>query len=278
MSLATWETQFDRLSVSQQEAFPVHLLACIAHMVAKPPIFGYQESRSELTHHTKEGLMTATRITLAMGLAWLAVEVSAAPFVNLDFEDAVVPGDLLPGWEVNNLGPSYNIACLGSSCVSVHDAGSPSADPSIPLQGTYSVFLQAGTDGANGDPPLIPASITQTGDMPVGAKTIELLSTAGPNFDPFISFENLVVAFDGNNIPLTNIGTVGNVVTLSGDVSPYAGMTGELLVGTLTPDDDGAELWAWVDAVSITVVPEPTSVTTCLIAATFVGLAYRRRI
>lgn len=202
----------------------------------------------------------------------------AAPFANLDFEDATVPSDPLPSWSVNNLGPIYNLACLGSSCVSVHDVGSILADPSVPIEGNFSVFLQGGTSGASGDLPLIGAAISQTGDVPAGAKSIRLLSTENEGIDAVTGYENLRVSLDGSNIPLISLGTVGEVVTLGGNVAPFAGTTAELVISTVDPVIDGPELWAWVDAVSFSTeaIPEPSAGWLIGIASSLVYLGSRR--
>jgi hypothetical protein len=200
----------------------------------------------------------------------------AAPFANLDFEDAVVPGNVLPDWTVNNLGPSYNVVCLGSSCVSVHDMGSPA-----PLEGSFSVFLQGGTSGAMGELPLIGASISQIGDVPANAKSIQLLSTTGGvSNDPFISYENLRVTLDGASVPLILLGTVGDLVTIGGNIGAYAGTTVELEISTVTPQIDGPELWAWVDAVSFSsiAVPEPGGLVWCAVGAIMLMRCGRRRV
>jgi hypothetical protein len=180
-------------------------------------------------------------------------DASSAPFANLDFEDAVVPGDVLPDWSVNNLGPIYDLVCLGSSCVSVHDTGSPA-----PLEGSFSVFLQGGTSGDSGALPLIGASISQTGDVPGTAKSIRLLSTTGDILsDPIISSQNLRVSLDDTNIPLVALGTAGDLITVGGDIAAFAGTTAKLTISTATPEIDGPELWAWLDAVSFSSAPVP---------------------
>lgn len=207
--------------------------------------------------------------------------VLAAPFANLNFEDAVIPGDPLPSWSVNNLGPIYNLACVGSSCVSVHDSGSILADPDIPLEGAYSVFLQGGTSGDSGALPLIEASITQSGDVPANAKSIRLLSTVDQNPDPITSYQNIQVSLDGSLVPLVLLNQTGDVVTLGGNIGSFAGATAELEIATITPQQNGPELWAWVDAVSFSdvAVPEPASSTAALLACFLlvVGSLRKRR-
>jgi hypothetical protein len=211
-------------------------------------------------------------VVVILMVAWISAGTGyAAPFENLNFEAAVPPGDSLPNWSVNNLGPIYNVACLGSSCVGIHDVDSNLLDPNIPIEGRYSAFLQAGTSGNSGALPLIPASITQTGDVPAGTQSIRLLSTTPAGIDPLISFENLRVSLDGNNIPLLQFSTVGDLVTLAGDVSAFAGLTAELVVSTDTPVQGGPELWAWVDTISFSTEPVPEPATSVLLVALICG-------
>lgn len=68
-----------------------------------------------------------------------------------------------------------------------------------------------------------------------------------------------VLILDGSNIPLVSVGTVGDVVTLGGNVASFAGTTAGLVISTVTPTLDGPELWAWVDSVSFSseAIPEP---------------------
>lgn len=200
---------------------------------------------------------------------------AAAPFANLDFEDANPPGDVLPNWSVNNLGPIFDLVCLGSSCVSVHDMGAPA-----PLEGSFSVFLQGGTSGDSGELPLIGASISQTGDVPNTAKSIRMLSTTGGvSSDPLTSFENLRVSLDGMNIPLITLETAGDLVTVGANIAAFAGTTAELTISTAVPEMDGPELWAWVDAVSFSSlpVPEPSGLVLGALGTTILLQTARRR-
>jgi hypothetical protein len=200
---------------------------------------------------------------------------SSAPFGNLDFEEAVVPGDALPNWSVNNLGPIYDLFCLGSSCVSVHDTGSPA-----PLEGGFSLFLQGGTSGDSGDLPLIGASISQTGDVPGTAKSIRMLSTTGDvSTGPITSFENLRASLNGTDIPLIPLGTVGDIITVGGNIAAFAGTTAALTIATTTPEMDGPELWVWLDAVSFSSVPvpEPSGLVISALGTVILLLTARRR-
>ena len=148
---------------------------------------------------------------------------SQGTFVNLDFESPVLPliGDgfsqvpitnALPGWTGYINGNAvdrvlYNNISLGGSSVSLLDSLSP-FPALVPIQGNYSVYLAAG------------AGIGQTGQIPNGAASLVFLSK------PFSAFN---VSFGGQLISMLQSGTSGNNIIMAGDISRFAGQTGELL-------------------------------------------------
>lgn len=196
-----------------------------------------------------------------------ATTARSAPFTNLNFEDAVLPGDLLPGWDSTGMLVNLNNVCLGSACVTLSETS---------IEGDYSVFLQGGTSTRTGDLPLVGAFISQTGDVPVSAKSITLLSLLPDSpFSPIISYENLQVSLGGSDVPLVPLEVTGNVIKLGGHIEAFAGDNTELVISTLTPELGGDELWAWLDDIQFSDqrVPEPSSLLLLLGVATVWALS-----
>jgi hypothetical protein len=146
-------------------------------------------------------------------------------FVNLDFEDANLSGysagsvpaaDAIPGWTAYIGGTpltniNYNIRTSGGIEVSVIGANSGSI-----IQGNYYVYLQ-GTGGVVANEV---ASIGQAGTIPVTAQSLIFRGD-------IYNFE--VVSFNGQELPLSEIGSGSNYTIYGADISAFAGHTGQLL-------------------------------------------------
>ena len=104
----------------------------------------------------------------------------------------------------------YNTVTLGAAAVSIQGPGS--LFPAI--QGNYSVGLQTTFPDAQ-----LTAAIGQTGLIPLDSRSLIFLT--GP-----ASF--LEVSFAGQHIPFVQIGAGPNYVVRAGDISQFAGQTGEL--------------------------------------------------
>jgi hypothetical protein len=165
---------------------------------------------------------------LVNGLALLlsvAGALGQGNFVNLGFESARIildptspyyPGavqasNAIPGWTllggVANPDVLYNDVSLGAPAVSIHDTGDSEGFP--PIQGNYSVYIQ-GLDSTTG--------IAQTGQIPANARSLTFLSY----------FTRVDVTFNGQAIPYGIIGTGPNYTIYGGDISAFAGQTGQL--------------------------------------------------
>ena len=154
---------------------------------------------------------------------------SQGTFRNLDFESANVPfvpsgqfgADVsisqgLPGWTafygsspVNTI--FHNNMTLGGAEVGILG---PAWDPSGILQGSYSVLLAQSTAGQP-----TTAAIAQTGLIPSTARSLTFFTSGSAIFQ---------VTFAGQVIPLAQIGSGPNYIIEGGDISQFAGQTGEL--------------------------------------------------
>jgi hypothetical protein len=146
----------------------------------------------------------------------------------------------------------------------LNSAGSPK-----PLDENYSVELSA---YANAPPDLFKtSSISQTGDVPAGAKSIQFLMLV---FDPTATHvqSNPLVTLNGNVISLVPIATNGNVLTLAGDVSAFAGTNAQLTIeaaGTPGGSSFTSENYFELDDIvfSPNPVPEPAGITLLFLGA-----------
>ena len=212
--------------------------------------------------------MNVIKIAAVTGLLLLAGQQgnSQETFVNLDFESVIpfppldengrVPiTNALPGWtgSINGNGVDRvyydNVPLSGGPFITLVDSLTPFFKP---IEGSYSVFLKSGT--ATG---FIPAAIGQTGQIPSAALSLLFLMA-----DPYLG-----VSFAGRPIPLVQFGTSGNYTVVGGDISMFAGQTGELLfIGT-----------GFFDDIQFSNRPIPEPSTFCLfgLGALLLGLRFR---
>ena len=159
-------------------------------------------------------------------------------FANLDFENALLPlipdagslipiTDALPEWTAyingNPIGQvMYNGIYLSYPTVALIDSRARYFPP--PIQGNYSVYLKSTSDIG-----FISAAVGQTAQIPSGALSLSFLIGDNAGFG---------VSFGSQVIPLVQFGTSGNNIIMAGDISMFAGQTGELrFVGTGLFDD-----------------------------------------
>jgi hypothetical protein len=144
-------------------------------------------------------------------------------FANLNFEAANIPANTpdgvvvtvtqaLPGWTVlSGGGVGYNFETLGGAYVSLFG---PSYGA---IQGNYSASLVG--QFFPEQPPYLSAAIGQTGQIPQDAQTLIFWASPG---------NSLQAAFDGQMLPLIQLGSGANYVVEAANISSYAGKTGQL--------------------------------------------------
>ena len=188
-------------------------------------------------------------------------------FQNLSFENPRLPlilgpdarlsaADAIPGWTAY-IGENqvdrviYNTFALDLATVSLQGPGSDLT----PLLGNYSVYLRGPSQFV---PPGNPA-IAQTGQIPPDAKSLVFITGLSYAFN---------TTFAGNAIPLVQIGATPKYVILSGDVSAFAGQTGELRFSG----------GGFLDAIhfSSSAVPEPSVLGLTILGALILGWRWRR--
>lgn len=187
-------------------------------------------------------------------------------FQNLDFESAFnlptpnpassavfVPfTNALPGW-VGYVGTNiqsqamYNGISLGGALVSLVTSNTSISAIGV-LDGNYTVTLDTGEYG----PPLPtwPVAIAQIGALPEDAKSV-LFFGAGQLAG------NLIVTFEGQIVPYYELEAGPNYELYGGDISQFAGMTGELRF-TEQPNTSPLVI-AYLDDISFSpeAIPEP---------------------
>lgn len=145
------------------------------------------------------------------------VAIAQTGFTNLGFENpqlplasVMPPQQAVPGWYVYvpNGCVFYNTMSLGGTALILHDRNSPIASPLI---GNYSLELYDGVDGET-------AAVWQIGTIPLGAKSVRFVASS---LDP-------VVSFGGHALVAERAIASPGFSLFAADISPFAGLTGEL--------------------------------------------------
>ena len=186
-------------------------------------------------------------------LAAASARVTAAPFVNLDFEQATVPpgtgatiaaSSAFPGW-TPRIGTSvqssvnYNYPGIGESAVVLYDDWILGA--TAVLDGQYSALLIP-TQASNS------ASLAQSGDVPGDTKSL-LIRGAQNRPAPVVTLNGTPIAL----VVVDPSSTIFEPVVYGGDIAAFAGETAEMRISS------GASILAADSIVfSPTAVPEPS--------------------
>ena len=212
------------------------------------------------SHNLKHPIMAGA---LLMLLNFRSLQ--AQQFQNLDFESPWHNGQIA-GWTASwynqytdpNLptGPTSYIEPATANNLDVNIVQLVNGAGGIaPIQGTQSLFLEATPYGGPGY-----VSISQTGTVPVGTKSIDFLvqnpwGHANGSGTTVYDAPELGVSFAGNTLvlePLSNPAT-GGVVEYAADVSAFAGQTGVLSISAIDGPNQTMngvhEDWAVIDSV-----------------------------
>ena len=227
-----------------------------------------------------------TIIGVFAGAGIIVMSGKAQEFQNLDFESAlgspinnVVNGFYnLPGWSVNTVGDQsgassggvfYNSSILDGTDAYIVPVGGydvlPGSDghygsvPSFgPLDGDQSLALYV--SGYNAPASI---SISQTGTIPNAQSSISFLLGFFNTYDlPFsqnpLSYFSLSI--NNQNVPLVVTSVNGQVLTVAGNISQWAGQTVALSIADTVAIEQG-EAFGVIDDVAFSpvAVPEPTT-------------------
>ena len=215
-------------------------------------------------------MKTIVAKTLTAVAILLPAKLYSQGFVNFNFEQATVTqadppltsyiyaSGAVPGWScyIGGVPQSiigYNTVSLGGASIFLTDINS---DGLSPLQGAYSVLLEGSWFGTP-----TAASIGQVGQIPLDA--VSLLF--------YLSLDsNLQVSFDDQIIPLIQIDSTANYVIMGGDISPFAGQTGQLLFTALP--NGGYGMFDNIQFSNIP-VPEPGTWSLLALGVTLMGFS-----
>jgi hypothetical protein len=205
---------------------------------------------------------------------------AAAPFTNLDFEQAtVVVNDPMfglldwdlafPGWEQLDPFVNYGTPHVGMTrLVMLAEAGGPEPWSPPAVSGQYSALIRNGAGEDAED-----AWLAQTGDVPVAAKAIEFL----------VDGDEPEVYLGGVQLSLVEIDEPGFIRRFAANVVPFAGATAELKFlypGNPNFDPDGINYKGGIlDDIAFTqrIIPEPSTWVMALLGLVAAFAFSRRR-
>ena len=158
-----------------------------------------------------------------------------------------------PGWTVSDSGGNpdlqvyYNGISVGAALVSLVGTNSTEANPA--LDGKYSAALAAGEGNSTG---LIPVSIYQTGTIPSSAKSILFIANYNAS--------SRSVQFGGQIVPYILLSSSPGYQTYGGDISAFAGQSGQLQF-TESPPSPNQFAISYLDDIqfSMNSIPEPST-------------------
>lgn len=215
------------------------------------------------------------RIVVLVVASWCGLRAAAAPFVNLNFEQATVPPGTppgvypaalaFPGWTPRIGGTAvstvyYNYSGIGEAALAIYDQGFGGIGPV--LEGTYSAGLV--TDFGFGTI----ASLSQFGDVPSDAQSLRLLT---PQFrpPPVATLNGIAVPF----VRLSPPGTFNDPAVYGAAMSTFAGATVELRLSS------GASLgfFGGLDDVRFSPVPIPEPQVLAILLTILASILRRKR-
>lgn len=221
--------------------------------------------------------------SLVLYLACASSLWAQSAFTNLDFESArlvPIPNDpygsvylstASPGWRAfsgtNQMNSAlYDDMFLDSTGIAIVDANSPVGGL---IQGNCTVVLQAGNEITSGPSVPADASLSQTGLVPLGTKSLSFL--AGTN-GPF------VVSLGGVALNLISSPVPNHYYSLyAADVSAFAGQTTELKFMLFAESPHVNNRFLSLDSIQFSSAPIPEPSASSLLLAGIAGLVFWRR-
>jgi hypothetical protein len=218
-------------------------------------------------------------LSVAAAMATIALTgrngYSQGAFVNLNFESANVGGyaqnsstvpitKALPGWGAPNSTDTnvlvwYDALSAGGFMIAVNDSNLQGTSP---LQGNYSAWLFGGANA--------PATISQTGLVPIGTKSLQVdIQSFGYPF---------VVSLGGQTLSMDPLQTFPNYTLYGADISSLAGQTEQLSFTSPVPTGVPPDFLE-IDNIqfSTSPIPEPGTCALILCGAAVFGASRWKR-
>lgn len=226
--------------------------------------------------------LVGSRLLLIMALLHALVDyaVGQGTFQNLSFEAAnIVPpnqaglfqfSQVFPGWTGyigTNQAPValLNGLSLGGAVCSLITRYTPS-DSNAVISGTYTAVISVGEDQIiNNSPEIIGAALAQNGMIPTTARSI------GFSVGSMSYLNSLLVTFNGQEIPIFPSFQGANFTFFLGDVSSFAGQSGELRFSSLPAPGPFGNVFLDNIQFSNQPIPEPSSVCLFCLGALLFG-------
>jgi hypothetical protein len=218
------------------------------------------------------------------GLLYVLQTSGQGTFQNLNFESAIVPSvqpgqtvllpisDVFPGWSawvgIDQTTQSwYNGVSAGGALVSL--IGHQSTWANSVIEGNFTAVLSAGIY----DKPSTPVAISQSSLIPVAAQSLRFAALSAQG-----TFADLAITFNGQPISFIPMSNSGNFTTYGGDISPFAGLTGELRFTERPISNPFSTVFLDDIVFSTTPLPEPGVLTLLAVGTALFGLtAWRRK-
>ena len=216
----------------------------------------------------------------ALILLFATSSAFAQSFQNLDFELANVPptpvfyvafSDAFPNW-TGYLGTNqaslagYNFISAGGAVLTIITPSAPGGTAASVIGGYYTATIPAGQTSPSGV--IVPGAIAQIGLIPLGVKSLRFSASGNADY--------LSVTFAGVNVPFLEVGAGSNYKTYAGDVSTFAGMSGELRFTERVASFEPVVILDDI-AFSNTSIPEPNSAGLALLALGLLGAGFWSR-
>jgi hypothetical protein len=147
---------------------------------------------------------------------------------------------------------------------------SDSPHPEV-IQGTKSLFLSGWVGG-------ISASVSQTGDVPAGTKSVRFIARNIAYSSMHVPPSTLFLQMDGQSLPLVILSSTGTGDFVFGaDVSAWAGTTADLRFGVAAYTFPTDTLFGNFDSVSFSPIPIPEPANVLIILCSGLPLLLRRK-
>jgi len=203
-------------------------------------------------------------------------------FQNLNFELPTlipVPGDpygrvqftpAFPGW-TGYIGPiAETLALYNNMFLDSTGLGLQGPNSGFNIEGNYTAMIQSGY-ALSGPPTQVNASLSQSGVLPIDARSLQFRATGLGPFD---------VALNGQSLSLIPLSSMSGYTLYGADVSAFAGLATEFRFTALPRPSPPIISTFFLDAIvfSNQPIPEPGSIGLLALGALLLGWRLRSRL